>query len=93
MKNQRKTRKRYDTEFKKEVVRLIDQGRSVKSLSESFELTPAQIYNWRSKYGSTSTEQQERETIRELEAELRKIKEERDILKKAMAYLSRESHS
>ena len=46
-------RRRYDWEVKKKVVGLMASGRSVASLDESFGVSAAQIYDWKSKYGPT----------------------------------------
>lgn len=85
---QKKKRRRYDAEFKKNVVGLMASGRSAASLAESFGVSTAQIYNWKSKYGTTQGQQNEKQAIKDLEAKLREVTEERDILKKAMAYMS-----
>lgn len=45
--------RRFSTAFKKEKVKLLDQGKiSVKDLSEIYEVSPTAIYNWKSAYSS-----------------------------------------
>lgn len=77
--------KRYPEDFKIEAVRHAQRlGVTVKSL-----------HDWISKYGSNSAQHQaqsqQQEEIRKLKAELRRVTEERDILKEAAAYFAVES--
>ncbi len=88
--------KRYTEEFKVEAVKQItERGYAVSEVAERLGITSNSLYNWRKKYGDsnnnhkqTSDDQAE---IKRLKSELRRVTEERDILKKATAYFAKES--
>ena len=88
-----KNRRRVFTrEFKEEAVRMVLDGHSVTSVCERLGLTnPNLLYNWRKKLvqqgGAAAVGLEAR--VRELEAELRRVEQERDILKKALAIFGR----
>lgn len=51
MKPTNKILRRFSTAFKKEKVKLLDQGKiSVKDLSEIYEVSHTAIYNWKREY-------------------------------------------
>ena len=86
----RKYRK-YDTEFKKNAVKLLESGRSISSVSESLGVNDKNLYEWRKKYGQDS--KQENPLLKEvklLEKRLKEVEQERDILKKALSIFSRQ---
>lgn len=93
-----KPRKQHDREFKLEAVRLItDRGRTIKSVAEDLGIHPNMLSRWRRQFikeqgdafpGKGHLTPQEEE-IRQLKKKLADVKEERDILKKAMAVFSR----
>ena len=90
------SKKRYTDEFKEEAVRLIrDRKYSVKEVSERLGVTTNSLYNWlggvRSHKHEESLSDLEKE-VRKLRSELKRVEEERDILKKAAAYFAKESH-
>jgi transposase len=85
--------KRYPEEFKIEAVRQItDRGYSVADVAQRLGTTTHSLYAWLRKYGPDSTEYQaradEQAEIRRLKKELKRVTEERDILKKAAAYFA-----
>ena len=89
----------YPTEFRKHVVDLARAGRSPESLAREFKVTGQSIRNWlkqadldagRRSDGLTS---EERAEIVRLRREVRTLREERDILKKAAAWFARETTS
>jgi transposase len=85
-------RRKFTQEFKEEAVRMVLDGHSVSSVCERLGLTnPNLLYNWRKKLvqqgGVTAVGLELR--VRELEAELRRVEQERDILKKALAIFGR----
>ena len=88
--------KRYTEEFKQEAVRqVLDRGYSVAEVAERLGTSTHSLYAWLKRYGDSSQQQatlgeQEREN-RRLKAELRRVTEERDILKKAAAYFAKVS--
>lgn len=88
--------KRYTEEFKKEAVKQItERGYPVKEVARRLGTTTHSLYAWRLKYGhapehAAHKEDQQTE-IKRLRAELKRVTEERDILKKATAYFAKES--
>lgn len=94
-----KTRVPYPPEFREKIVELVRSGRTPAELAEDFEPSEQTIRNWvkqadldggRRKDGLTT---EEREELRQLRRENRRLKLERDILKKAAAWFARESGS
>lgn len=94
-----KRRRTYTKEEKLEIVRLSLDDHKVKDLAERFEVDQSSIYNWRSDYlknkedafpgkGNKTLTESERE-IEALKKELREIRLERDILKKAVGIFSK----
>jgi transposase len=94
-----KTRPPYVPEFRRQMVELVRAGRTPEELSREFEPTAQTIHNWvkridldegRRSDGLTSAE---REEIRRLRREVKQLKVEREILKKAAAWFARETGS
>lgn len=92
-----KSRPPYTPEFRRRMVELVRSGRSPEELARKFEPTAQAIRNWvrqadidegRKKDGLTT---QEREEIRRLRRENKRLREEREILKKAAAWFARET--
>ena len=85
-------RRQYTREFKQEAVQMVLDGHSVASVCQRLGLTsPNLLYNWKRKLveqGGTAAVGLEAR-VRELEAELRRVEQERDILKKALAIFGR----
>ena len=85
-------RRQYTREFKEEAVRMVLDGHSVASVCQRLGLTsPNLLHNWKRKLveqgGAIAGGLEAR--VRELEAELRRVELERDILKKALAIFGR----
>lgn len=91
----KKSRRRYDAEFKKEVIKMIESGRSVPEVAQSLGIGNNLIYYWvkRSKKKGITLQAKPDDFFDEDKAALHKrIKElemERDILKKALGIFSR----
>ena len=88
---------RYAPEFKRQMVDLVRSGRSPASLSKEFGPTAWSISLWvkqakrdagKDDGGLTSAE---REELSQLRREVRKLKEEREILSKAAAWFAQET--
>jgi transposase len=91
---------RYSEEFRKQAVALADQpGKTATEVAESLGIHVNQIYNWRNQLKKLSKKQlqildgvdytkDEIDEIRRLKTENAKLKEERDFLKKAVAYFA-----
>ena len=100
MEKPRKRRKQFTKEFKLEAVRLLEQDeRSATQIAIDLGIERGQLYKWQRALRAKGTEAafrgpgalalSERSEIERLKAELRQIKEERDILKKAAAYFAK----
>ena len=94
-----KTRRSFDPGFKLQVARMVrEQGVSVSQVCREMKLTESVVRCWvhqlaeelagRPGIGKPLTAEQQR--IRELEAEVRRLKSDNEILKKASAFFARE---
>ena len=89
----------YPPEYRQRIIELARSGRSPEELGREFEPSAQTIRNWvqqadrdggRRKDGLTTVE---RDEIRRLRRENRRLKEEREILKKAAAWFAKETDS
>ena len=81
-------KKVYDEDFKKMIVELYENKKSVCELKREYGLVDATIYRWINEYGKIKTETGEitnNHEIKRLKKENLKLKEELEILKKAIA--------
>ena len=94
-----RTRPPYAPEFRQQMVELVKAGRRPEELSREFEPTAQTIHNWVKQTdrdagvrsdGLTSSE---REELRNLRRENKRLRVEREILKKAAAWFAQESDS
>ena len=91
-KSSRQERRTFSEEFKREAVQMVLDGHSAASVAERLGLSGTNIlHRWKreaiGRGGSAAASLDER--VRHLEDELRRTERERDILKKALAILSR----
>jgi len=91
-KRKARTRRSYSEEFKQEAVQMLLDGHSAPSVAERLGLPGAGIlYGWKKlvlhRAGPAARTLGDR--VAQLEDELRRVERERDILKKALAILSR----
>jgi len=98
----RKIRKAFSSEFKKEAVRLLEKGdKAAAQLARELGVRRNQLYKWQKEdhqygreafpgHGKRAASKQTDETS-VLKAELTKLREENEILKKAALYFARES--
>jgi len=86
-------RRHYDAEFKSNALQMLENGRSVKSLSQALGIKESLLYNWKSKARKqkNAPEKREENEVKALRKELKEVKEERDILKKALSIFSRQN--
>ncbi len=87
--------KRFTEGYKKAAVKqIIERGWSVAVVAERLGTTTRTLYAWIKKYNESQFRQaaqaEEQAEIARLKEELRRVTEERDILKKAAAYFARE---
>jgi len=84
--------KRYTQEFKIEAVKQItERGYSVAEVSERLGLSSKTLYHWRSQLSGDPNvvkSADDQLKIAKLESELKRVTEERDILKKAARYFA-----
>jgi transposase len=91
------TGQRYTAEFKAEALKQVVEHGSVKEVAQRLGIGSKTLYLWRQEAGLgrdatavTKDADLQRENQR-LKAELRRVTEERDILKKAAAYFAKTS--
>lgn len=87
--------KRYTEEFKREAIKQVtERGYSVADVAQRLDTTTHSLYAWIKKYGEPTPRQQDKADIEaenlKLKAALRRMTEERDILKKAAAYFAKD---
>ena len=89
---------RFTPEFKEEAVRqIIDRKYSVAEVSARLGVSAHSLYKWVKAVAPDKTEKQASELLEaksellRLRAQLRRVEEERDILKKAAAFFAREA--
>lgn len=93
--SQKRSYKQYPKEFKEEAVALVlDQGYSVPEAAKSLGITVGLLYKWKELH-----EQQiegkvlavdEREELKRLRKEVKDLRMEKEILKKASAFFAKE---
>lgn len=90
------SQKRYPEEFKIEAVRqIVERGHPVAEVLARLGVSQHSLYKWIKAYGVPKPERQaqatQAEELRRLKAELKRVTEERDILKMAAAYFAKQS--
>jgi transposase len=91
-KGERRPRRKFTPEFKAEAVRLVEEsGGNIAKVAKELNIHDSSLGNWVRKAreeaeGAPTAE--ERAEIRELKRELERVKRERDILGKSVAYFS-----
>jgi transposase len=89
------SRKRYTEEFKVEAVRQVtERGHSVPEVAKRLGVTTKSLYEWKRRLAQsperTAEIRAERDETLRLRRELKRVTEERDILKKAAAYFAKQ---
>ncbi len=94
-----KSKPPYPEQFRREALELVRQGRSIPDVAESLGITAQSLRNWKRQDdrdrgergdGLTSAE---REELRRLRRENKRLEQERDILKRATALFARETET
>jgi len=93
-----RTRPPYPEQFRREAVELVRRGRSAKDVAESLGCTEQSLRNWLRqaevdvgrREGLTS---EEREELRRLRRENARLKQEREILKRAAVFFAAETET
>ena len=88
--------KKYDNDFKVMIVELLESGLKAKEISEEYHLNDGLIRRWKREYKAKSGDFSKKKEIsvqeqelKLLKKELRSVKMERDILKKAVSIFSK----
>lgn len=92
-----RTRPPYREEFREQIVSLARSGRSAGELSAEFEASHQTICNWIRQADlddgirTDGLTTEERKELRRLKKEVRRLRQERDILEKAASWFARET--
>ena len=98
--NVKKSRRRFDQQFKVDAVRLLSQsGKTISEVARDLGIGRTQLERWKKQLQGKPSSQAafpgngnisaEKKELDELRRELARVKEEREILKKAMAVFAR----
>ena len=92
---EKRARRKYTEEFKRDAVALVsEQGYSVSQAARSLDINGNVLRRWKVEYEDQASGhtlgQDEREELRRLRREVRALKMEKEILKKASAYFAKE---
>jgi transposase len=94
-----RTRPPYPPEFRREAVRLVLAGRSVKDVSESLGCSDQSLHLWVKRHQLDQRERDdgltsaEREELRQLRKRVKRVEQERDILKRAAVLFAAETET
>ena len=88
---------KYSEEFKAQVVReVIEKERTIASVADSYDLVAQTVGNWVARYKKAHATDQDRKKASEstetakLKAEVRELRQENELLKKAAAFFAKE---
>jgi transposase len=94
-----KTRPAYPDEFRREAVQMLRAGRTPRELAQSLGVSEQTLRNWRRQDQVDRQERDdgltsdEREELRRLRRENARLKQERDLLKRAAAFFAKETET
>lgn len=93
----KKTRRRYTAEYKEEAVKLVtEEGYSISQAARNLDINANLLARWKQdltrKPGEDELSTSEKEELKQLRAEVHRLKLEKEILKKATAFFARESN-
>jgi transposase len=93
----KKNRKKYDSVFKLEAIRLAtEEGRNISEIERNLDISKGTLARWvrenksdpENAFPGKGHLKAKDEELRKLKVELKRTQEERDILKKALAYFA-----
>jgi transposase len=93
------TRPAYPDEFRQEAVAMVRGGRSVRDVAESLGVSQQSLRKWIKQTELDGRERDdglrsdEREELRRLRRENARLKQERDLLKRAAAFFAKETET
>jgi transposase len=94
-----KTRPAYPEEFRREAVQMLRAGRTPRELAESLGVSEQTLRNWRRQDQRDRHERDdglttdERDELRRLRRENARLKQERDLLKRAAVFFAAETET
>ena len=93
--SQKRTYKQYTKESKEEAVALVtEQGYSVPDAAKSLGIATNMLYKWKEKIEAeqegNTLQEDEREELKRLRKEVKELRMEKEILKKASAFFAKE---
>jgi transposase len=91
-----RVRRTFTPEFKRDAVRLVQEGKSLTEVAQNLGIARSLLQYWKKQleekdqkaFPGQGNASGEAARIRDLEKQLRDVREERDILKKALAYFA-----
>jgi len=91
------TKQRYTAEFKENAIKGADESDNVAEIARELGIKEGTLYNWVYQYGRPSkpdktgrTDEHLYDGLKWLRKEVSRLKEERELLKKAAAYFAKE---
>lgn len=87
-----RTYKKYDEDYKKNIVELIENGKSISDVEREYGISRKNIYNWKYKYGKITTSTGEitsNDEIINMKKKIQELEMENEILKKAVAIFTK----
>jgi transposase len=94
-----KSRPPYPEEFRREAVQLVRSGRKVSDVAQSLGVTEQSLRTWVKRDQLERRERDdgltlaEREELRELRRQVKRLEQERDLLNRAAAFFARETET
>lgn len=94
-----KTKPAYPDQFRREALELVRQGRSIPDVAASLGVSAQALRNWRRQDERDRGERDdglagaEREELRELRRKVKRLEQEREILKRCTALFARETET
>jgi len=94
-----KTRPAYPDEFRREAVQMLRAGRTPRELAQSLGVSEQTLRNWRRRDRVDRHERDdglttdERDELRRLRRENARLRQERDLLKRAAAFFAKETET
>jgi len=91
-----RVRRHFTAQFKKDAVRLVNEGRTPSDVARSLGVARSLLQRWRDQlatadedaFPGNGKQSGDAEELRKLKKKLRDVTEERDIIKKALAYFA-----
>jgi transposase len=94
-----KSRPPYPEEFRREAVEMVRGGRTITDVATSLGVTEQSLRNWVKRDQLERRERDdgltvaERDELRELRRKVKRLEQERDLLKRAAAFFARETET